>query len=100
MHFLIAGDIEFIPSLINGAIYDEGEYFKKEYGLKKLGPGKIIHCALYWENMTNIFWPNTHDFFEFAAPDISLQGRFTQWVNFYKFNGNVPVLMGTVNVSD
>lgn len=94
---LKAGDINFIPALKDGAMYDQGPYSNKEYALEKIGPGKILHCALYWENMTEIFWPDTNEFFEFEAPEEYLQGRFTLWVNFYKFNGNKPVIMGTVN---
>lgn len=99
---LKAGTIEFTPDLDDGADYlgkGTDEYATKKYALDHIGPGKILHCALYWENMTasEIFWPTDKSFIQHNAPKPSAQGRFTQWINFYMFNGNVPILMGTVN---
>ena len=103
--FELPGDITFIPDLDNGANYlDENseEYETKDYALEHINPGKAIHCALYWENMDDdeIFWPNNASMFHLVAPEPSSQGRFTFWVNFYHFNGNIPILMGTVYVSN
>ena len=69
--------------------------------MNHIGPGKSLHCALYWEDMNGdeIFWPNESDYFHLMASEPYLQGKFTGWTNFYHFNGNVPILMGTVHVS-
>lgn len=98
---LRAGDIDFIPDLDDGANYlddDSEEYETKKYALEHISAGKALHCALYWENMDDedVFWPKDPNFFQLVAPEPSLQGRFTQWLNSYQFNGNIPILVGTV----
>lgn len=96
------GDVEFFPTLNDDSNYRENatEWVKKDYAMDKIGPGKIIHVALYWEGMTDdeVFWPDD-DWIQFIAPEIESQGRLTQWLNLYRINGGIPILMGTVNVS-
>ena len=66
----------------------------KQYAIDHIGPGEIIHCALYW-NLTDdeVFWPNETSYFNFQGEEPYEQGKFTQWVNFYHFNGGTPILM-------
>ena len=78
-----------------GATYwNWSEYLNKQYAIDHIGSGEILHCALYW-NLTDdeVFWPNETSFMNFQAEEPYGQGLFTQWINFYHFNGGTPIIM-------
>jgi len=71
---------------------------KKKRQINSIGPGKALVVAFYWEESLlpeGVFWEDS-PFILFETSEPSQQGNFTNWANFYAFNGNVPILAGTV----